>query len=150
MKKRILTLALMLSISLSSIFANTREGVNEKVMNTFKTEFANARDVKWESSKDFVKATFILNEQVLFAYYSLDGEQIAVSRNIVSSQLPINLLADLKKNYSEFWISDLFEIATKTDTGYYVTIENGDFTIVLKSNGGSGWNVYKKDRKIVS
>ena len=150
MKKRILTLALMLSVSLSSIFANTAEGVNQKVMNTFKTEFATARDVSWESSKDFAKATFTLNEQVMFAYYSLDGEQIAVSRNLVSSQLPINLLADLKKNYSDFWISDLFEIATKTDTGYYVTIQNGDYTIVLKSNGANGWEIYKRDKKIVA
>src|SRR5688500_5070553 len=147
MKKRILTLALLLSLSISSIFANTVEGVSQKVMNSFKAEFSNARDVRWESGKDFVKATFTLHEQIMFAYYSVDGEQIAVSRNIISSQLPLNLLTDLKKNYTGFWISDLFEMASKGDTSYYMTVENGDYSIVLKSNGSSGWEVYKKDKK---
>ena len=146
MKKRIVTLALLLTLGLSNIFANGAEGVNQKVMNSFKSEYANARDVKWETTKDYVKATFNLNDQVMFAYYSIDGEQIAISRNIVSTQLPINLLSDLKKNYADFWISDLFEIATKTETAYYVTVENGDNTIVLKSSGGL-WEVFKKEKK---
>jgi len=150
MKKRIVTLALLLTLSLSSIFANGTEGVNQRVMNSFKTEFANARDVKWEISKDFVKATFLLNDQVMFAFYSAEGDQIAVSRNILSGQLPINLLSDMKKNYAEFWITDLFEIATKSDTAYYVTIESGDYTIVLKSNGTFGWELFKKERKSVA
>ncbi len=147
MKKRILTLALLLSLSISSIFANTVEGVNQKVINSFKSDFADARDVKWETGKDFVKATFTMHEQVIFAYYSVEGEQIAVSRNIVSSQLPLNLLSDLKKNYTGYWISDLFEMATKGDTAYYMTVENGDYSIVLKSIGSGGWEVYKRDRK---
>jgi hypothetical protein len=147
MKKRILTMALLLTLSISSIFANTVEGVSQKVMNSFKSEFSDARDVKWETAKEFVKATFKLHEQVMFAYYSIDGEQLAVSRNIVSNQLPLNLLADLKRNYTGFWISDLFEMATKGDTAYYMTVENGDYSIVLKSNGSSGWDVYKRDKK---
>lgn len=150
MKKSILTLTLLLTLGLSSLFANTKEGVSEKVINTFKTEFASARDVKWEAGKDFVKATFTMNDQVMFAYYTVDGEQIAVSRNLVSSQLPINLLADMKKNYSDFWITDLFEIAAKSETSYYVTIETADQTIVLKSNGANAWEVYKKEKKVVS
>ena len=146
MKKRILTLALLLTISISSIFANTVEGVSQKVINSFKSEFSDARNVRWESGKDFVKATFTLHEQIMFAYYSVDGDQIAVSRNIISSQLPLNLLSDLKKNYSGFWISDLFEMSTKGETAYYMTVENGDYQIVLKSSS-NGWGVYKKDKK---
>jgi len=116
MKKSILSLALMLMIGLSSTFANYAEGVNQKVMSSFNKEFANAKDVKWESGKDYVKATFTLNGQILFAYYSENGEMLAMTRNILSSQLPINLLNDLKKDYSSFWITDLFEMAAGNET----------------------------------
>ncbi|HEY6436764.1 MAG TPA: hypothetical protein VIY47_09240, partial [Ignavibacteriaceae bacterium] len=116
MKKSILSLALMLMIGLSSTFANNAEGVNQKVMNSFKKEFANAKDVKWEIGKEYVKATFTFNEQIMFAYYSENGEMLAMTRNIVSSQLPINLLNDLKKDYSSFWITDLFEMAAGNET----------------------------------
>lgn len=146
MKKRILTWTLMLAVSLSS-FANNEESVSQKTLNSFKKEFSNAQDVKWETAKDYVKATFKQNDQVMFAYYSEAGELIAVTRNIVSSQLPIALLTTLKKNYNSYWISDLFEISSDNDASYYVTLQSADQTLVLKSNGISGWEVYKKEKK---
>jgi len=147
MKKSILSLALMLMIGISSTFANNAEGVNQKVMSSFKKEFANAKDVKWESGKEYVKATFTLNGQILFAYYSESGEMLAMTRNIVSSQLPINLLNDLKKDYSSFWITDLFEMAAGNETAYYVTLESADSIIVLKSSDASNWEQFKKEKK---
>ena len=150
MKKSILSLALMLMIGLSSTFANNAEGVNQRVMNSFKKEFANAKDVKWESGKEYVKATFTMNGQTLFAYYSENGEMLAVTRNIVSSQLPIILLNDLKKDYSNFWITDLFEMAADNETAYYVTLECSDNIIVLKSSDSSNWEVFKKEKKQIA
>ncbi|RYY29737.1 MAG: hypothetical protein EOO04_06600, partial [Chitinophagaceae bacterium] len=71
MKRRILTFALLLSLSLSNIFANTNEEVvNAKAANSFKKEFSQAQDVKWENTKQYVKATFKMNDQVMIAYYS--------------------------------------------------------------------------------
>jgi hypothetical protein len=72
---------------------------------------------------------------------------MAVTRNIVSGQLPINLLSDLKKSYNAYWISDLFEISSSTDASYYVTLQNGDSKVILKSNGISGWELFKKEKK---
>ena len=69
MKHRILTLALLLSLSISNIFANTNEEVvNAKAANAFKKEFAQAQDVKWENTKQYVKATFKMNDQMMVAY----------------------------------------------------------------------------------
>src|SRR5918997_1078380 len=99
MKKSILMWAMMLTMGLSTTFANNEETINQRAVNSFKKEFSTAQDVKWESRKDFVKATFKLNDQVMFAYYSQTGELLVVSRNILSTQLPINLLSQLKKDY---------------------------------------------------
>ena len=147
MKKSILTWVLLLTVGLSSTFANKFENVNEQVINSFKKDFASAQDVSWEKSKDVSKATFKLNDQVMFAYYAEDGNLLAVIRNIVSTQLPLNLLSDLKKNYSSYWISDLFEMAADNSTTYYVTVQNGDQTVVLKSYGSAGWETFKKEKK---
>jgi hypothetical protein len=147
MKKSILMWAMMLTMGLSSVFANNEETINQKAVSSFKKDFTQARDVKWKSSKDFVKATFKLNDQVMFAYYSQSGELMAVTRNIVSSQLPITLLSILKNNYNTYWISDLFEVSTSTDASYYITLQNADQTLVLKSDGMNGWGIHKKERK---
>jgi hypothetical protein len=147
MKKSILIWVLLLTVGLGNSFAHKLENVNEQVISSFKKDFASAQEVSWEKTRDVSKATFKLNDQVMFAYYAEDGNLLAVIRNIVSGQLPINLLSDLKKNYSNYWISDLFEMASDNSTSYYVTVQNGDQTVVLKSIGSTGWETFKKDKK---
>jgi hypothetical protein len=147
MKKFMLIWALLLTVGVGSSFAHKLENVNEQVMNSFKKDFASAQDVTWEKSKDIAKATFKMNDQIMFAYYTEDGSMLAVIRNIVSGQLPISLLSDLKKNYAGYWISDLFEMASNDSTAYYVTVEDANQKIVLKSLGSAGWETYKKDKK---
>lgn len=146
MKTRILTIALSLMIGLSS-FANNKEIVNERILSSFNKEFAGAQEVNWVNGKTFAKATFKLSNQVMFAYYSPEGELLAVTRNITSGQLPINLLADLKKSYQEYWITDLFEMVSDNETIYYVTLESASQTLVMKSHAIQGWEVYKKEKK---
>ena len=147
MKKSILMWVMMLTIGLTSTFANNEETINQRAVSSFKKDFNNAQDVKWENNKDFVKATFKINDQVMFAYYTQTGDLMAVTRNILSSQLPINLLASLKKSYSSYWISDLFEVSSTTDAAYYVTLQSAEHTLVLKSNGTTAWEVYRKEKK---
>ena len=147
MKKSILMWVMMLTVGLTTTFANNEETINQRAVSSFKKDFASAQDVKWENNKDFVKATFTINDQVMFAYYSQTGDLMAVTRNILSNQLPISLLANLKKSYGTYWISDLFEVSSATDASYYVTLQNADQTVVLKSNGASAWEVYRKEKK---
>ena len=147
MKNKILIGVFVLLTSISSAFANGKEEVNERIVKSFEKEFAGAQHVQWATTKDFVKVTFTLNEQVVYAFYEPNGNLLGVTRNIISSQLPINLLTDLKKNYSTHWITDLFEMASNNDNVYYVTLENGDQKLVLKSSGTAGWEVYRKERK---
>lgn len=147
MKKSILMWAMMLTMGLSTAFANNEETVNQKALNSFKKEFSTAQDVRWEISKDYTKATFKLNDQVMFAYYSQTGELLVITRNILSSQLPIGLLSSLKREYSKYWISDLFETSSSEDTSYYVSLESADQSLVLKANGTSNWSIYKKEKK---
>ena len=147
MKNKILIGVFVFITGISSAFANGKEEVNDKIIKTFQKEFAGAQNVQWVTTKEFVKATFTLNEQVIYAYYSPEGNLLGVTRNIISGQLPINLLTGLKKNYNNYWITDLFEMATNNENTYYVTLENSDHKLVLKSNGTNGWEVFKKERK---
>ncbi|MGN6420372.1 MAG: hypothetical protein ACTHMC_22885 [Pseudobacter sp.] len=142
MKKSILMGIFMMMVALSS-FAHTGE-INENILRSFNNQFAGAQDVNWEEGKSISKVTFRLNGQVMFAYYREAGELVAVTRNIISGQLPITLLADLKKNYQDFWITDLFEISADDNTNYYITLQSADQMLVLKSSGMQGWQTFKK------
>jgi hypothetical protein len=147
MKKTILSIALIFSIGIIGAFANDNDNVNKEVKTSFAREFSSAKNIQWMKTSSFNKATFNLNNQVMFAYYDPSGMLLAVQRNITSETLPINLQVDLKNNYSDHWISDLFETAGHGQTDYYVTLENADQKIILKSTNANLWSVYKKINK---
>ena len=145
--KKIMTMLVMV-FTLSTTYAFTgEEAINKQALSSFKSEFAYATDAKWTLGNNYFKVSFTMNQQQLFAFYDLKGEFMAVTRYISTFQLPINLQTELKKDYSEFWVSDLFEMADKTGTSYFITVENADTKIVLQSNDGIDWTTFKKSRK---
>jgi len=143
----ILSLAAVIMMGFG-VFANGKDAVvTQEARDAFKKDFATASNIRWEQKNNFLKATFSFNGQVLAAYYFTNGDLQAVVRNITSDQLPINLTSSLRRDYAAFWISDLFEISSDGQTTYYVTLENSDKKIVLKSDDLSSWQVYSKERK---
>ena len=131
----------------TTAFAKDEETVNQQVLNNFKKEFVQAKDVMWQNSKDFVKATFTLNDQVMFAYYTPGGELLAITRNLSSDKLPISLLTSIKKNYNDYWITELFEVVSNGTGSYYITLQNADVEITLKSDDYGTWETYKKVKR---
>ena len=144
MKKMILALGLTLCMRFA--FAG-EEDVNPTVLNSFNNEFSTAKEVEWSVGSNYYKAAFTFNGNHVFAFYNKDGELLGLTRYISSLDLPINLQKDLKKDYSSYWISDLFEVANSEGTNYYITLESADKKIVLRSSGGNNWTTFKKVSK---
>lgn len=147
MKRLVLTLTIALSMISFSSFAKFDPVVNPAALESFNSSFKNATEVNWTITATYAKADFAMNGQYVAAYYDITGKLIALTRNISSLQLPITLQASLKNSYENYWISDLFEVANDEGTSYYITVENADTKIVLKSSAGSDWTTYKKIRK---
>ena len=148
MKKIIFTWAIILTAGLTSAFAAPDGGINQGTIASFKKEFVSASNVSWQTESVYAKATFTINDQVMFAYYSMDNNELmAVARNISSRQLPLHLFTGLKKECNGYWITGIFEVAKPDETSYYATLENSDETIVLEAIGATEWHVYKKTKK---
>jgi hypothetical protein len=145
MKKFFFTLAILFSLASLSSFANETT-VTPTVLESFKSSFKTAQDVNWSVVQNIYKANFTMNGQHISAFYDEKGEMIALSRNITSMQLPISLQTGLKQKYEGLWITDLFEVANESGTFYYITLEDADTKLVLKSTE-SGWATYQKQRK---
>jgi hypothetical protein len=148
-KKIAIVAILFLTVGLSSSFATpvftgtpARDG-NDLITASFHKDFKHAELMSMEVKKEYFKVTFKLNNMVLFAFYSGNGELLAVVRNILSTQLPIQLLMDLKETYSKYWITDLFEINSDNQTTYYVTLQNADGRVSLRSGNAATWEAYR-------
>lgn len=144
MKKFILTVAI---VAMGLVTFANGEDVNLVVRKSFEKEFGGASDVQWTSAGSNYKASFVYNNQYVFAFFTAQGELMGITRNLTSLELPVTLQASLKKDYRDFWISNLFEVSNQEGTHYYITLEKADSKLILSSEGAD-WKLYKKASKI--
>jgi hypothetical protein len=161
-KKIALMAALLLTVDIGSSFAapagsaapaaaafspTAPAGNSTDVIAVFHKDFRTADVMQVENKKEYTKVTFRMNGIVMFAYYSTDGDLLAVVRNILSTDLPIHLLMELKQKHSDYWITDLFEMDHNGQTIYYASLENSDVKVTLRSTDNSSWETYQKENK---
>jgi hypothetical protein len=140
-------LVAMLFTASSTFATTTNDDSNETVKVAFHKDFKKAEMMSAEAKTTYTKVTFKLNDVIMYAFYSDNGQLLAVTRNITSNQLPIQLLLEVKKNYNDCWISDLFELTGDGVSTYYITLENADSKVTLRSNGTDNWETYEKKAK---
>ena len=146
MKPLFILMTFVSSFFVTSIRA--ADDVSAAALKSFQTTFSNAKDAAWTVTENYYKVQFLLNDQTLTAFYQSDGKLMGVTKNISSLQLPIILQTEIKREYSNYWITDLFELSNENGTEYYMTIENTDGRTVLKSSAvNTSWSVYQKLRK---
>ncbi len=143
MKKKIVILTALVILAVATTFANDNE-IGKNALSTFSETFTKATNVKWERNSHYYAASFQMNGQSLTALLSENGDMIAVSRNILSTEMPLHLQTTLARDYSAYWISDLVEYAVGSETRYYVTVEDADKKIVLESVNTYDWTLVKK------
>ena len=136
---------------LGSFFTKTSlaasNNIAPQVVKAFETTFTDAKDIVWTINSNFYKVDFILNGQAVTAFYNQEGELTAVTRNISSLQLPFMLQTEIKKDYSSYWITNLFELSNENGTEYYITLEDANNKVVLKSIANAEWSTYSKTKK---
>jgi hypothetical protein len=143
-------LFIMLTLAASTIFTSSYAADNTAtplVMQAFQRSFYGAKDISWENVGVLYKATFVLAGQYHSVFFNNDGDLIAKTQNLVSTTLPKGLQASLKKELNGRWITDLFVVSIEGDDTYYVTLENADTSVMLKSAGAKKWMVYQKNEK---
>jgi hypothetical protein len=72
---------------------------------------------------------------------SKEREKSPAVRNILSNQLPARLLTTIKRNYKDYWITDLHKESINGKTSYYITLENPDQTVKLNTTHSASWAV---------
>ena len=130
----------------SPAFANSFTG-NGPVMASFQKDFRNAEEVQWSMIDNYYKASFMLEDQHVTAFYEENGHLLALTRNISTTQLPLALGLELKRNLGHYWVTELFEFTSEDGTAYYITLEDGSESILMRSSGHSDWLRVRKTAK---
>lgn len=148
MKKQLTLIALALVLSLVSFqTVSAQIKVPAAVTEQFNIDHERSTTISWEQGSNWYKASFEINGQYLTTFYTADGQEIAVTRNISSSMLPLALQNDMQSYLKNgHWISDLFEMNVNGETHYFITFEDADEQHILEGVNDN-WSVYKRIRK---
>lgn len=135
---------LFILLTVVSSFLTTTSNANNETaspaaIKSFYQTFAGASEVSWTYENNLYKVSFQLSGQYANAFYEESGELLVTTRSISPLQMPVVLLASIRQNYSQQWISELVEATGTSGTYYFITLEDGKQKIILKSNGANNW-----------
>lgn len=104
---------------------------------SFQREFPTARILKWEKNGDYLKATFVFNENRTEAWFSNEGELQGTIRCLLYDQLPFAVMRGIESRFPSAGIIDILEITNSNGTSYRITAESkkGKFLLIATSGG---------------
>jgi len=79
---------------------------------------------------------------------SSEKGQPGTEHNILSSQLPGALLTDIKKEYKDYWITECSEKDKRKKADYFITLENADQIVQLRSSDSENWVLTNTSAKV--
>lgn len=145
--KKLFFAALIAVTVASSAFAADTKKVNSVTTSNFKSEFKKASEVSWTSTEEFTKATFVLNNQKMEAFYDQNGEMIGTSKAVSLDELPVSAKRSIAKRLSGYTVKEAIEFQGTDELAYYISAENDKETAILKVSDNGTMSNYKTIKK---
>ncbi|TAH02575.1 MAG: hypothetical protein EAZ16_09350 [Sphingobacteriales bacterium] len=147
MKKILVTMAFAaIVLAGNTSYAADKKDPGYIVKEAFKREFTQVKNVTWEvlsAEEGIYKASFVLNNESVQAYFSTTGDYIGTARTISLNQLPIMVIKELTKKYNTDMVEDVVEYSSGNDVYYYITTAANKGKLILKATGSGTITVHK-------
>ncbi len=146
MKKLIIAAIIAVSVA-GSAFAAPTVSVNYNVLSSFKSAFKGATDIQWTVKEDFVKASFIINDERIEAFYNQYGEEIGTSKAITLDAMPVDAKRAFAKMYNNYTVKEAIQFEGTDETAYYISAENEKETVIIKVGENNRVSVFSQTKK---
>lgn len=134
--KKILFAALMVTVFAASAFAAPGKEVASIAKNSFERSFLNVKNVTWNVTEDYYKATFITNNVATEAFFDLNGDLIGSSHPIKLEELPTGVKRSFAKKYAGYTVKEAIQFDGVDEKAYYISAENEAQSVILKITNG--------------
>lgn len=131
MKKLFIAALMVVSLATSAFAAETNK-VNSSVSYNFNIDFKNATNVTWTTAENYSKATFVLNNEKMEAFYNEDGSIIGTSKSVDVDELSINTKRTIAKRFTGYTVKEAIKFTGTEESAYYIAAENEQESVVLK------------------
>ena len=146
MKKLFIAAMLVAGIG-ASAFAYDGTKVNFKVKNSFEREFIGAKNVSWTVGANFTKASFLMEEDKVEAFYSVEGESLGYTRQIEFKKLPLNAIQRIRKDYPTYQPTETIEYIQSDNKNYYVSLKDGNKQLIVEVSSFGSINKFTPSKE---
>lgn len=146
MKKLLLSALLAITVAVSA-FATNADNVNSAALNNFKYAFKRAYDVSWTSNKNYIKASFILDNVRTEALYTPEGEFIGTNTAITLDELPVKAKRTFAKKFDGYTVKEAIRFEGNDEGAYFISAENEKEAVILKVSDNSHVSIMKSAKK---
>lgn len=145
MKRIFVSLSLVFTIGLTTVFANDETVVSRKIEASFQKEFTGAEILKWYDEEEYKVAIFIYRGHRTAAYFDTDGGLSGCARNILPEQLPLAVTKSFYNHFSEADFTDVLEVINPEGTFYWLTM--AEHEKVYRIRIGTDGNILQVNKK---
>ena len=145
--KKLLMAALLVATLATSAFAKATTTVNYAALKNFNIEFRHASDVSWSSTENYIKASFVYDNEKIEAFYTLDGDKIGTTKGISVDQLPVKAKRAFAKSFGGYDVKQGILFEGVEENAYFLSAENEKESLIVKVYETGATSVYKKTMK---
>ena len=145
--KRFIISLLFSTLLFGNISLANNGKIPETVLSSFKMRFHDAQTISWTDSKEYYKVAFSSNGQSYCAFYSHEGNFVALSRQVAITQLPLLLQHNLQKRYEKYTICSVVELEQDDSISYYAEMVNEKTNLIVKCGLTGEWVEFLKTKK---
>ena len=147
MKKKLLAATCLIGILTVSTFSAQAE-INQKVLQSFRAVFAEAKHIKWTEYPDHYYVSFMQNDILVKASYDKDGNLLNSMRYYKEQRLPLNILYKVKRAYPTKTVDIVTEVSDNDGTVYFVQLKDDKGWTVIKSDESGNFEETDRINKI--
>ena len=145
MKSLILSAAIILSLTANAAFP--AEPVTEKALKTFGQIFKGAQNVSWANLGSNYEAFFTTGSIKTRAMLDRTGELVQTIRYYDESELPANVLYNIKKEYRGKEVYGITEVSNKYGVNYRVVLRDDKQIFHINANSTGDTELVSKYKR---
>ncbi len=136
--------AILATVFAGSAFASP-SNLQDYMAAHLSSQFKNATNIHWKTTRDFTEADFTWENQTLQAFYDEDGNYLGTGRDVPIASLPLNALKTLQDTYRDYAATSALQFQDSGDgVNYYVMLDNGKNKLVLNVTPSGYVTIFKK------
>ncbi len=145
--KKVILFAVLAVLLVGNAFATGENNISSVVLNNFKVDFKNAKNVTWSSRTGYPKAAFVLDKREMEVFYKSDGSIFAISKKIDLDELPVDAKRTFARKYEGYTVKEAIKLEGLDEDAYYISAENEKESVILKVDQHEDLSLFKTLRR---